>query len=486
MTARFQSVPLAEERTAGSPFQLLLIFGGMAVFAMNNLVVAVSLVTIAFIWIGAFASPFRTVMSACLSYQWLQVTMQVWLAELYRVDLSIPQAIKICNNCVRDMRVMAVTTTTEQTVILSLAGLLMLLLGTRMHEPRMVAFHPLVKGLSVTRLLIGYLFLLLLSRLVGPFTGGGLAQPLIFLGSLRFVFAVLLIYLWFSERRGLAPLLAVFTIEIVAGFTGFFSGFKEIFVVCGMASLTIANFYWKRMRLLLIVGGPLLLLLGSVWTVIKPAYRQILNGGNRSQSIVIDFDQRLNVLGDMTGALDTGNIADGIIGLAQRMSYIEIPSYVLQRVPDIRPYEYGSLWGEAIKQVVMPRFLVPDKPILASDSVRTNRYTGKFYDSAGTSVSLGYLIESYIDFGFFGALIIPFSLGLIYALIARHILYLGGRYDLTFCVGVFFVLFLPVQQFEISNIKLFPSVLWGWIVSGFICWYVWPKIRFMFYAAPVA
>jgi hypothetical protein len=77
---------------------------------------------------------------------------------------------------------------------------------------------------------------------------------------------------------------------------------------------------------------------------------------------------------------------------------------------------------------------------------------------------MGYLADSYIDFGIPGALVIPLLLGTLYGLIARHILALGGRYDLTFCIAVLMVLFLPVQLFETSSIKLFPGMLWNWIV----------------------
>ena len=220
-----------------------------------------------------------------------------------------------------------------------------------------------------------------------------------------------------------------------------------------------------------------LLVLTSVWTVIKPSYREFVSQGTRSQTVGVDIGQSLAEVDRLSGVLDADKVVNGFVGAALRISYVEIPSYVMQRVPDILPYQYGALWGEAIYEVLTPRLLFPGKPILPSDSVRTNRYTGKNYETVGTSVSMGYLIESYIDFGVLGALFIPFVLGMLYSLIAQHILKLGGRYDLTFCIAALIVLFLPVQQFEISNIKLFPGMLWNWIVCSIVVWVVWPRVR---------
>jgi hypothetical protein len=218
------------------------------------------------------------------------------------------------------------------------------------------------------------------------------------------------------------------------------------------------------------------LVLASVWTTIKPKYREFLRQGSRGQIVAVDINRSLDTLKNMSGSLSVEDFFGGLMGAALRISYVEIPSYAMERVPNVIPYQYGALWGEAIKEVVTPRLLFPDKPSLPSDSVRTSRFTGKRFETIGTSVSMGYFIESYIDFGTIGTLVLLFILGMLYALIARHILYLGGRYNVTFCIAVLIVLFLPVQQFEISNVKLFPGMLLHWIVCSIVVWFVWPRI----------
>ena len=395
--------------------------------------------------------------------------MIVWLADIFGVDLSFPQVATICSTC-RPLSSIVVTSTTAEAVILALGGIGMLVLGTRVLEPRISTFRPMVTGFSPSGLFLGYLALLAVERISGPFVGGGLAQPIIAFGSLKFVFAILLFYLWITAYRGLVPLLGLIAIEVTLGLSGYFGDFKTIFIIVGVASVTISHLYWSRVRLPLLLAVPLLLLLASVWTVVKPTYRAYLNQGSKNQVVAVDVGESLRKFQELSENLDAGKLTDGILGAALRISYIEIPSYVLARVPDILPYENGALWGEAVHQVITPRFLYPDKPVLPSDSVRTIRYTGKLYSAIGTSVSMGYLIESYIDFGIFGALLIPFILGLVYGLMAQHIVYLGERYDPTFGVAILAVMFLPVHLFETSNIKLFPGLLWTWIICSFVVW----------------
>lgn len=467
-------------------FFLLIVLGVLGcLLAQNSILVVLSIATLAIIWFGAFVSPFRIIMAASLSFQWLQVTMPVWLAEIYRIDFSVPETFMICATC-RPIQAIAVTPAIEQTMIFALAGIVMLGLGARVLEPRVGTFQPAVLGLSPIRLVFGYFAFATIYSFTGPFVGGGLAQPLLVLGSLKFTFAILLLYVWISTRRGGIHLFGVILVEIVIGLTSYFSDFKTIFLVIIIGSLTIANLQWMRVRRLLVGAGIALAFLGAVWTTVKPAYRIALNQGARSQTITISVDERLSVLGNLLGAIDISNIGVGAIQTALRIAYIEIPSHVIERIPAVQPYEYGTLWGEAIYQVITPRLLFPDKPPLPSDSERTRRYTGRWYDEVGSSISMGYFTESYIDFGILGGLLIPFTLGLLYALLARNLLAFGSSHDAAFRVAVLIVVLSPVQLFEISNIKLVPAVLWNWIVASIVISLLWPRIQPFFYLASTA
>ena len=133
-------------RTSWSP--LMIVFAVLATIISPNPIMALaSFAVLAFIWIGASTTPIRAIMAAFISFQWLQVTMQVWLAEFYRIDLSLPQVATICNTC-RPLSSIVVIATTEDATFLSLAGIALLTLGTRVLEPRSFLFRPSVTGFN--------------------------------------------------------------------------------------------------------------------------------------------------------------------------------------------------------------------------------------------------------------------------------------------------------------------------------------------------
>lgn len=482
MPAQSQSARAAGGGSA--PYICILVFaalGGIAA-SENSLLVLISLTALAIIWSGAFVSPFRIIMATYLSFEWLQASGTVWIASLYGIDLSVPQTLLIGN----DYQPLQIRAMAQPAIVLALAAVVMVALGARLLAPRLAPLRPAVVEFSASRLLVGYLALLLVSIITGPLSGGGLAQPLIVLGSLRYAFALLLLFFWVARRQGLIPLLIVVAIEVVVGFSGFFSGFKGIFIVLGTGLLMLTRQYWARVAPALFIGLGALVVLATVWTSVKPAYRAILSQNTRAQEITIGVNERLHSLVGLVGKLEARDLANGIVMLAMRVAYTDYLADVLEYVPDARPHEYGALWSEGILLVLTPRILFPEKGVLPSDSERTMRYTGRLLATGaeGTSISIGYVGDSYVDFGIPGALAIPFALGLLYALIARHILAVSYEGDVTVGIAVLVVVLSPVQEFEISSIKLFPGILWAWIVASFAMWIVWPRVRPFFCAAP--
>ena len=131
----------------------------------------------------------------------------------------------------------------------------------------------------------------------------------------------------------------------------------------------------------------------------------------------------------------------------------------------------------------MPRIFFADKSII-DDSERTNKYTGFAVAGAGqgTSISIGYMGESYIDFGEVGMMVPIFLLGLLYGSLYRWMLNSrGGRGILGMAIasGVLFVgIFL-----ESSITKLFGglivALLAGWLIVQFITprFFPWTQIE---------
>ncbi|MGH6923668.1 MAG: hypothetical protein ACRED5_08000 [Propylenella sp.] len=418
-------------------------------------------------------NPIKVIVAAYLSFQWLQVSMTILVANLMSVDLGVVQVIRIGETYI------PINEQTRPAILFGLAALVATTIGFRLLAPRLPNFRPELRNLSLQKLFIVYLALFAVSQSVGPFTGGGLAQPLLVLGWLRFVPAVLLLVRWLTLRDGMLFLLAVGAIEIVTGFLGYFSGFRVVFFVMGAATLALHHALQGRVIRILAAAAVVTLLLGSVWTAIKPTYRETINLGTGQQRVLLSVPERLELLTDLLGRMSGSDLADGFAGLAVRISYVHYLADAMLHVPRMVPHENGALWGEAITNTTMPRAFFPGKPVLGSDSARTNRYTGRRLagDDEGTSVSMGYVADSYVDFGVVGALLVCLALGAFYGAIARTIVFLNRDPELTALVAVLVILFFPIQDFGVTNTKLLGGIVWRAIVCSIFMSALWPRLR---------
>ena len=77
------------------------------------------------------------------------------------------------------------------------------------------------------------------------------------------------------------------------------------------------------------------------------------------------------------------------------------PALALDRVPSVQPHTDGALMMTALTHVFTPRILVPGKADIESDSLQVRKYTGLMVagPEQGTTISFGYEIQGYIDYG---------------------------------------------------------------------------------------
>ena len=134
----------------------------------------------------------------------------------------------------------------------------------------------------------------------------------------------------------------------------------------------------------------------------------------------------------------------------------------------------------AIKHVLLPRFLFPNKPAL-DDSARASYYTGIEVAGVeeGTSIGIGYMGESYIDFGPIGMFVPILCLGLFYGLIYRFFVNHHPVKVVGFAMATAILIF-GAYTIETSNVKLFGGNLMSLIVIGFFAKFgapfLWPLI----------
>jgi hypothetical protein len=135
-------------------------------------------------------------------------------------------------------------------------------------------------------------------------------------------------------------------------------------------------------------------------------------------------------------------------------------------VPDSVPYERGSLWFGALKHIVTPRLFFPGKEAIR-DSDRTMLYTGirVATEEQGTSIGIGYVAESYVDFGPIGMFAPILLLGVFYGLIYR-LLVIRPRDKLIWTAIASAILIFGAYTIETSNIKIVGGIVTALLVIG--------------------
>ena len=253
-----------------------------------------------------------------------------------------------------------------------------------------------------------------------------IAQFVVAFLALRAVLLVALFYVILRRGSGYAYGVAGLLLATLPRFSSVQSAFKELLFMLLIAVLA----EWSRLRLgdgrqrrrgraLLrsaAVGAAGLVVVGIVWEgAIKPVWRVAGTEGSPVEKVTAFY--RTATL--QASRMDVSASAER---LAARLSGGIFFAYVLERVPDVVPHTRGDLLMGALRHVTQPRFLYPDKANLGSGSERAELYAG-ITVGEGTSVSVGYMAEFYVDFGvpgmFVPVLVFGVIVGAIYAVAAR-------------------------------------------------------------------
>jgi len=122
----------------------------------------------------------------------------------------------------------------------------------------------------------------------------------------------------------------------------------------------------------------------------------------------------------------------------------------------------------------MPRFLFPDKKSI-DESEMTNKYTGLGVAGSdrGTSISIGYMGECYIDFGAIFMFIPILLLGIYYGLIYSWFVNRAGLFGMAVATAL---LLFNTYMLETSSIKIVGGVTAELIVLGTLDWMLGMRI----------
>jgi hypothetical protein len=297
----------------------------------------------------------------------------------------------------------------------------------------------------------------------------GLSQILLLFGMFKWIPLFLLAAHTREKGDGWGWLCVIVTIEVFISFLGFFSSFRTVFFI--MILGLFARGRPLSVKSAVGLAGALVAFVGIllVWTTIKGHFRNFMTQGERSQVIVVSVDQRVEALGYLIQDLSMKDIGDAWIEVLDRIGYVNLFAEVLDYVPRVLPHEGGKLWFGAVTHMVTPRLLFPEKEAI-SDSARCALYIGRYVAGAdeGTSIGIGYVAESYVDFGSIGMMLPIGLLGLLFGLIYRDLVrrWKGVLLLLGLAIASCILINLGIA-IETSNIKMVGPAVLLWLMGRF-------------------
>jgi hypothetical protein len=309
-----------------------------------------------------------------------------------------------------------------------------------------------------------------------------LDQPVEAASHLKILALVMLFSNVLSTGKGMNVLVGVLLAEVFTGFTGLFSDFKGVFIYVAITALAVRVKWTGTMAVAAVALGSCLLGLALFWTAVKGDFREFATASSDSQNIRTSLSTRMDYLGDKAAAAGTIDWDFASYALLTRLAYVDILGSVIgvqQVSPESR---YMGQWSDALEHVLKPRFLFPDKAALSDTEVfvRLARANSSEQLRLGTSISVGFMAENYVDLGFPGMLAGIFALGAMAAGICRYfmtrpiprVMREGSVLAILYSVGH--------DGVEISLPKLLGALLMTFIVWAIMAkWGFTPVIRWL-------
>jgi hypothetical protein len=389
--------------------------------------------------------------------QWLQASAIIFYTDIYGVSLGEASGSPVF----------------EEATWLSLVAVFVLALGMRIalircRRSQHGALRADALRVDIANAFIaysvGFVIAVIAQRLA--FAVPAVTQVIYALTTLKWISLFILAYSVIEQRRGFMFLGIAVLIEVAFGLFAYFSSFKSVFFILLVAALSSpVALKGKRLFFTALIACALFAS-GIIWSAVKSEYREFLNQGSGFQEVVVSADEGAEKLGDLVSNLSWDNVADGLDAMILRIGYVQFFALTIVNVPDGVPYENGALWLGALKHIVTPRLLFPEKEAI-SDSNRTRLYTGVQVanEEQGTSIGIGYVAESYVDFGPIGMFVPIFILGACYGVIYR-VLIVRSRSKLICAAIASAVIIFGGYSIDASNIKIVGGNVTVLLVMG--------------------
>jgi hypothetical protein len=410
-----------------------------------------------------------------IGYHWLQATMILWLAIALRTPIDELARFPGANMV--------------GATVLTLLGVVVVLFGVRAAWSRWPSPHPFapekVAGIRPERVLMVYALLAAFGAAADAMRTAMPAawQVIAAIKQARYAFLFLICIYCLQQRRHWLLLGAALAFDVITGFFSYFAEFKTAIFVAALALLTTGlGGLTQRQKASIAVIGVLLLVVAALWSSIKTEYRMFMNRGSGAQESVVSRGEQAAKLRELLRGPDL-DFSLGLRAALERIGYVEFFGHVLTQVPQNIPHQDGRLLLEAVQHVAVPRALYPDKAPLVPDTIVTETYTGLYLagEGGGTSISMGYMADSYIDFGRFGMFAAIFAWGVLLGWVYRWFNRAGD--PLTAATGV--AVLLSAALLETTAIKQLGGLLSAALVMGGALWLFGNRLRnWLFREAP--
>lgn len=381
-----------------------------------------------------------------LLMQWLSVSIELHYCNFFGITLAQKYLSSTRGNGIPHLL--------DEAFWLNLFGILIYATGIWLTT-RKVYSDPKISGAeslaaySPVKIIYLYVSLFVISVIIKSnlFRFASLTQLLNFMLTLKWGFFFMMVYICIKQKTNLILLTIVILVEFILGFASYFSSsFLNILVFSIIAFL----FSQTKVRARYLIPGTVMLAgiiyFVLLWSSVKEKYRMFLNQGSREQVINVGQGEALQKFAELAGNVNTKTLVNNIGDVVDRIGYIAYFSNTLQYVPAMKPHQDGAIYWNALTFYFKPRLFFPDKPVL-DDSQHTAEYTGLYISGreSGTSISLGYVPDAYIDFGrifmFFPILLLGMATGWLY------------RYFLKQAPNLFWSMVWTTPFFFLTNIN---------------------------------
>jgi hypothetical protein len=282
-----------------------------------------------------------------------------------------------------------------------------------------------------------------------------------------------MLYAAMKKNKRLSLITALIVLEVIIGFTGYFSEFKNILIMLPIVYLTFNKLRGTKQITFITLFAALLFSLGSVWSYVKMDYREFLSGGERAQIVTVSETEALNKLAELSGNMTAETFQIGVEVMVKRVFFLEYFSATVNNIPERRPFMDGENYMSALRHIFMPRMFFPNKPAI-DDSKVTFALTGiKVADaSQGTSISVGFMGQAYADYGRFFMYIPIFILGYIMGSIYRF--FLKSIKNPLWAYAMLFPMYFLMNVFGRNIVKIMGDLIMYFLVFFLFAKFVLP------------